>query len=410
MFLLRIALTKIMIPLSTIALGSLVLSACGPNTSKLPSSALQSLDPAIVDADNSKGETSKSTGNYQTLAPAQTQASSKSVPASSSSSVSSSTNKSPSAAMAKTSAASSLTAKSTAQVVSKSVLQAATSNQAPASNAKASTQASATASSASNTAVKTSVVSTNTSPSMVTVSKPSAQTGNSATPVVAKTISTKSSSPASNALSNDLPKIKFSLDQDSADDDHTFDSIKLERPQLDQMASVWTDEDNTQNWTEAVLKVIDQNFASFDSAEDTETFCPGYKDATKRQKEICWLRIIGGVVYFESHFDPIDYFKEPKTGNLSIGLLSLSPKECDNAPTLESLRNPVANLICGTLKMAQLISQKKFIDGPNHEGAAQYWSTLRPAFDYVDKDRGRTLHLGKKNDIIDITSNYQEFK
>ena len=409
MFFLRVTLSKIIIPLGTLTVGSLILSACGPDTSKMSSSALQSLDPAIVDADSSKGESSKSSGNYQTQAPAQ--ASSKVVvvaaatsasPAASSSSIKSAA--APAAKPTVTTASSSVTrpsatSQATAQVVSKSVIQAAASSKA--------TTSTKLAPSAATPAVST----TSSKAAVAPIPTSSSSSSPEAAKVAAASTSTKSNSAAPNAPNTDLPKIKFSLEQDSpSDGDHAFDSIQLQRPQLDQMASVWTDEDNTQNWTEAVLKVIDQNFASFDSAADTETFCPGYKDATKRQKEICWLRIIGGVVYFESHFNPVDYFKEPKTGNLSVGLLSLSPKECDNAPTLESLRNPVANLICGTLKMAQLISAKKYIDGPNHEGAAQYWSTLRPPFDYVDKDRGRTLHLGKKSDIIDITSNYQEFK
>jgi hypothetical protein len=171
----------------------------------------------------------------------------------------------------------------------------------------------------------------------------------------------------------------------------------------DQKAAVWWDEDGTETWTKTVLRLIEDHFYSFDNARDASVFCPGYDSATHRQKELCWLRVIGAIVKFESHFNPIDSFREPN-GNYSVGLFSLSPGECDNAKTLEALRNPIANLTCGVLKLAQLIGETEFIDGPKHEGAAVYWSTLRPPYTY------KGYHVGKKEDVIEITSKYQDYK
>ena len=174
-------------------------------------------------------------------------------------------------------------------------------------------------------------------------------------------------------------------------------------------ASAWVHVSNTTSWTKAVLKVIDERIEDFEEAKDVDRFCPGYKSATRAQKRNCWLRMIGGMVKYESEFKSTDAFREPD-GKWSVGLMALSPSECDNAPNVSSLKDSVPNLICGVNKMADLIDQDKNIAGPKgHRGAAAYWSTLKTPYVFFDRSRGRNLRLGKGDLVKAITHNYKSF-
>jgi hypothetical protein len=168
-------------------------------------------------------------------------------------------------------------------------------------------------------------------------------------------------------------------------------------------SAVWLKVKNTKPWTDAVIAAVHSKITSFERARDVEDFCPGYSKASKHSREVCWLRLVGGVVEFESSFNPTDSFKEP-SGDMSVGLLALSPNECANAPTEAALKDPVKNLVCGITIMARLIAADGFIDGPvSGRGASAYWSTLRAP--YIS---GK-YHLGKKDQIIPITTLYSAY-
>jgi hypothetical protein len=166
-------------------------------------------------------------------------------------------------------------------------------------------------------------------------------------------------------------------------------------------AAPWAHVEGTVRWTDTVLDLIGRLLPKLEMAQDKEIFCPGYKKANATQREHCWLRVVGAVTKFESSFQPHDAFKEPD-GNWSVGLLALSPGECPNAPTLESLKNPTKNLACGFAKMANLIARDGWIDGPvGKRGAAAYWSVLRKPYTY------QGYKLGKKDLILPITAKYR---
>jgi hypothetical protein len=168
-------------------------------------------------------------------------------------------------------------------------------------------------------------------------------------------------------------------------------------------SAVWVKVKNSNTWTDAVIAAVDSQITSFERARDVEDFCPGYSKASKHSHETCWLRLIGGVVEFESSFNPTDSFKEP-SGDMSVGLLALSPNECANAPTEAALKDPVKNLVCGITIMARLIATDGFIDGPvSGRGASAYWSTLRAPY-ILGK-----YHLGKKDQIVSITKLYSAY-
>lgn len=141
-----------------------------------------------------------------------------------------------------------------------------------------------------------------------------------------------------------------------------------------------------------------------ESARDIEEFCPGYEEADRQSREICWLRLVSQLAKFESSFDVHQKYREPM-GMVSVGLLQLSDGECVVAHNVKpDLENPVHNLKCGIAIMARLIKRDRYIEGPIWaRGAAAYWSTLRPPYSFL------SLHLGKKPSVIKFTKSYLRF-
>ncbi len=161
------------------------------------------------------------------------------------------------------------------------------------------------------------------------------------------------------------------------------------------------------SWTQAVSKVVIARFDDFNKAKDVEVFCPGYRRAAKPAQVHCWVMIAAAISKFESAFKPESSFREPD-GNYSIGLLALSPGECPNASTHNSLKQAEANLVCGMNRMATLIKNYGNIDGPaDCRGASRYWSTLRAPYKRWDPTRKRNLNLGKRNLILPMTRGYR---
>lgn len=174
-------------------------------------------------------------------------------------------------------------------------------------------------------------------------------------------------------------------------------------------AALWAHIPHTEAWTQAVVRVIDHRLDEFEAARDKESFCPGYARASRAQREVCWLRLVGGIVEFESGFRPDEPPFNEGNGVYSVGLMALSTGECPNAPTRKALMNPVANLICGVNKMAALIGNAGAIATSEHGGAAAYWSTLRPAHKVWDPRLRRYLHLGKRTEIMERTRGYRNY-
>lgn len=163
-------------------------------------------------------------------------------------------------------------------------------------------------------------------------------------------------------------------------------------------------------WTAATLRVVRARFQDLDRARDVEVFCPGYRQAPKAQKEMCWVFLVAAIAKYESAFKPETSFREPD-GNYSIGLMALSPNECPNARSFKELQSAIPNLICGTNRMASLIGKRGNIDGPEeNRGASRYWSTLRKPYKYWDASRKKHLNLGKRDLVIPHVRGYRGCK
>lgn len=175
-------------------------------------------------------------------------------------------------------------------------------------------------------------------------------------------------------------------------------------------ASLWASRaPNSLSWTKTVLAVVSARMSDLDQARDKEVFCPGYSAASLSHRKICWLRLVGGIVEFESSFRADEPPFHEGGGNYSVGLMALSKGECPNAPTEKELLNPVQNLICGVNRMAALIARGNSIENPDNRGASAYWSTLRPAHKRWDPVRQRWLNLGKKALIVARTRTFRNY-
>lgn len=165
--------------------------------------------------------------------------------------------------------------------------------------------------------------------------------------------------------------------------------------------TIWSHVLSSGSWTAVALQLIREKMPSLEKARDVAQFCPDYAQATRIQKEVCWLRIIGGIVKFESGFRPGEMYRE-RNGVYSIGLMSLSPGECSNAPRTADLKDPIRNLICGVNMMSSLIARDGYLDGPKGQrGAGTYWSVIRRPYSV-----GHARH-GRKEQIIQLTKVYR---
>jgi hypothetical protein len=173
-------------------------------------------------------------------------------------------------------------------------------------------------------------------------------------------------------------------------------------------AAPWNQVRDSMAWTRAVLDVVRAHKSGLDKARDVETFCQGYHKASARQQEICWIRIIGGVMKFESSFKPGDKMRE-NDGQWSVGLLAMSPAQCPNAPSISALMDPIRNLTCGAEKFANLVISTGWISGPGHRGAAQNWSTLRDRYTVFLRSSGKRVTVGHKKEVIAIANQFTNF-
>lgn len=157
---------------------------------------------------------------------------------------------------------------------------------------------------------------------------------------------------------------------------------------------------NSKEFDPVIQAAVRPHVEQLEKANDKEYFCPGYAHATDRQRESCWVSLVKAVATYESGLNPRLTFQEPD-GNTSVGLLMLSPGECNNADTVAALKNAHSNLNCGVGKMAHLVAKDGYISGPTaNRGAARYWSVLRDSYTY-----GK-YKLGKKKPIARITHQY----
>jgi hypothetical protein len=174
-------------------------------------------------------------------------------------------------------------------------------------------------------------------------------------------------------------------------------------------AALWSKTPEGNYWTSLVISATREHLNKLEKARDINDWCPGYWQASEHQREVCWLRLFGGLVKFESSFKGDTKFHEGG-GVWSIGLMALSPKECKGYETEELLKKPLFNLRCGIGKFANLVERDGYIDGPESgRGAAAYWSTLRQPYTKPRPNGDGHYKLGKKYEIKVFTTVFRDY-
>jgi hypothetical protein len=119
-----------------------------------------------------------------------------------------------------------------------------------------------------------------------------------------------------------------------------------------------------------------------------EQFIAGYGALAAEMKVKFWAELIVAMAKYESAWKPTTRFKEPAPLNVfSIGLLQLSYEDAAHYPleplnpAAKSLEDPLVNLRCAVVILAQLLAKDRVVvgqSGGSHRGGAAYWSVLRP--------------------------------
>ena len=170
-------------------------------------------------------------------------------------------------------------------------------------------------------------------------------------------------------------------------------------------AAVWHGHTSqSMSWTTASIQLIREHWSQLNRANDVNEFCPGYHSASRKQQEICWLRIIGGIVQFESDFKPADKYRE-SNGVWSVGLMAMSVGQCPGASSMSALQQAIPNLKCGITNFAKWAAEGSSIS--EKRGAGRNWSTLRSP--YTVYAGGKRLSIGKKKQIEAIAMGFKRY-
>lgn len=133
------------------------------------------------------------------------------------------------------------------------------------------------------------------------------------------------------------------------------------------------------NWREAVMTELSAekypNFFDAAANPDVVKFCPNFQRLSEHEKKVIWMRIIDGMIFFESTCKPNASAKGPN--GTAYGLLQLHlGREQDyerNCKKYDS-KSGVRSIACGLSMIHEQIveTRKLFFSG-------SYWEVLRPS-------------------------------
>lgn len=154
-------------------------------------------------------------------------------------------------------------------------------------------------------------------------------------------------------------------------------------------------------WSDALTKIVQDNFSTFDSATDISMFCPKYKSLSQDLKTKAWGELFVGLAYYESGYNPksssVDVGTAGNKETYSDGLFQMSG--VDGASKHfgykhVDLLDPIKNIEVGTYQMILQIKGRGKVVLKNGD-SMRYWATLLDGnkYDKTDSIIGRV----KKN-------------
>lgn len=137
-------------------------------------------------------------------------------------------------------------------------------------------------------------------------------------------------------------------------------------------------EDRT-TWSKALLKSIDDNYATLKTAKDVVKFCPKATALTEDQVKKAWAELFVAMALHESAFNPkTDYF-EKTMGYYSRGLYQLSYEDeswakCGLDKKTGNIYKPEVNISCAVKIMARQVKSKQAV----FVSKGVYWAVIKP--------------------------------
>jgi hypothetical protein len=142
----------------------------------------------------------------------------------------------------------------------------------------------------------------------------------------------------------------------------------------------WDGHSGASVWTASTLLEV----AKYDSKlagrvpSDIETWCPGYKTASKEERRAFWVGILSGLAKYESGFNA----RASGSGRYH-GLMQISPKtasayKCD-ARSGAALKDGSANLACAVKIIARQVGRDGVVAGKGRAGVGRDWGPMSKA-------------------------------
>lgn len=136
----------------------------------------------------------------------------------------------------------------------------------------------------------------------------------------------------------------------------------------------WDTEERSARWTKAAMTALDSHGAPLVEMvpDDIDQYCPGYPEASERQRKAFWLNLIASLSYYESTWRP----DVSGGGGRWHGLLQISPATAQGygceASDASELKDGALNVACGIRIMAETVPRDDVIS-QGMRGIAADW-------------------------------------
>ena len=161
----------------------------------------------------------------------------------------------------------------------------------------------------------------------------------------------------------------------------SYDDIEVTRDQTRLPAMAWDHRPEASSWTAAGLNAVASHGAALTRTVpgDVEGYCPGYADASERQRAAFWVGMMSALAEHESTWRP----DAVGGGGQWFGLTQISPATARghgcNASTGKALLGGAANISCAIRIAAAQVGRDGFMvrDGAGWRGLGRDWAPFR---------------------------------
>ena len=136
----------------------------------------------------------------------------------------------------------------------------------------------------------------------------------------------------------------------------------------------WDTEDRSTRWTRAAMNALDTHGAPLVALvpDDIDQYCPGYPQASERQRKAFWVNLIASLSYHESTWRPDVSGGDGRWH----GLLQIAPATARGygciASDANELKDGALNVSCGIRIMAETVPRDDVIS-EGFRGVAADW-------------------------------------